>query len=113
MKAQGLGALHVRETDTPGAYDLLLSNTRNGWAPQHFWAELKIMDREIEPSQREFYRQRHELGDMLIVIRLREGYSVFVKDGVDVKEHLWVADFRTHDWKKTFDKLLNEYYRDL
>lgn len=113
LKTQGLGALHVRETDTPGAYDLLISYTEHGLPPQHLWAELKLMDKPLEPSQRTFYRERHALDEMLLVIRLREDHSVLVKDGVDGKEHLWVGDFQTHDWKGTLRKLLNDYYSDL
>jgi hypothetical protein len=113
LKAQGLGALHVRETDTPGAYDLLITLDEQGWPPQHMWAELKLMDKPLEPSQRTFWRERHALNEMLLVIRLREDHSVLVRDGQDVKEHLWIGDFQTHDWKGTFKKLLNEFYRDL
>jgi hypothetical protein len=113
LKAQGLGALHVRETDTPGAYDLLVTIDEQGWPPQHLWAELKLMDKPLEPSQRTFYREHHALNEMLLVIRLREDHSVIVRDGVDGKEHLWVGDFQTHDWKSTFKKLLSDYYSDL
>lgn len=113
LRAQGLGVMHIRETDTPGAFDLLIDDVKDGWPPRYLWAELKLMDKELEPSQRTFYRTRLARGDLLCVIRLREDHAVLVRDGQDIKEHLWIADYRIHDWKKTFGKLLSDYYSDL
>lgn len=113
LRTQGLGAIHVRDTDTPGAYDLLITHVRQGWPPQSLWAELKVMDKELEPSQRTFFRTRIAMGELLTVIRLREDHAVLVRDGQDIKEHLWIADYRLHDWKKTFGKLLSDYYSDI
>lgn len=113
LRAQGFGVIHVRDADTPGTYDLLITQVKEGWPPHNLWAELKVMDKELEPSQRTFYRTRLAMGDLLTVIRLREDHTVLVRDGQDIKEHLWVADYRIHDWKKTFSKLLTDYYSDL
>lgn len=100
LKAQGLGALHIRETDTPGAFDLLC--TYPLWAASHFWVELKIMDEPLRPSQITFQRERSS--EAMFVMHLREGYAVRLCDRLDKREILWVVDFRKHRWVEEFNR---------
>jgi hypothetical protein len=100
LKAQGLGVLHVRETDTPGTYDLLLTfsdNIRPSW-----WVELKVMDEPLRPSQITFHRERHN--ESMFVMRLREDHAVQLNTRDDKREILWAADFRLHQWAETFHR---------
>lgn len=115
MRVQGLTALHVRETDTPGTYDLLVGGQYNPKrpSPQYLWAELKVGDSVLEPSQRGFNRERVKKGDFLLVLRLRAGYSVEVRDGSDAMEHAFVLDYRMTRWDELFRRLLHNYNVDL
>ncbi len=103
LRAQDLGVLHVRDTDTPGVFDLLC--TYEDWdgrkmSVQHFWVELKVWDEPLRPSQITFQRERGT--EVMFVLRLREGYAVRVNNRDDQKEIWWTADFRLHDWRETF-----------
>lgn len=102
LRSQGLGVLHVRETDTPGAYDLLC--TRRAPDPfefaRHFWVELKVMDEPLRPSQILFQRDRPD--EPMFVLRLREGYSVTLLNRNDTLQLLTVEDFRVCGWLDTF-----------
>lgn len=100
LKSQGLGVLHVRETDTPGAFDLLV-NFRTSIRPS-WWVELKVMDEPLRPSQITFQRERNT--ESMFVIRLREDYSVQLNTRDDKREILWAADFRLHRWAETFHR---------
>lgn len=111
LKSQGLGVLHVRETDTPGAFDLLC--TYEDWRDKrmsvpHFWVELKVMDEPLRPSQVTFQRDRGT--EVMFVLRLREGYSAQLKNGDDKHEILWTADFRLHSWKHVFERQVEVSY---
>lgn len=65
LRAQGLGNLHIREADEPGASDLVVWQGRTILA----WAELKVNDREVESQQYQFLMQRETEGGNAYVIR--------------------------------------------
>lgn len=68
LRAQGLGALHVREADQPGTADLLI------WKGQRLlaWVELKIGDHEVEPQQWQFLEEQVKRGSSAYVVRLKQ-----------------------------------------
>lgn len=113
LKSQGLGALHIRETDNPGAYDLLITLPLPGWPPQHLWAELKILDEELRPSQRAFQRERSQLEEVTLIIRLRDKNSIEIRSGSDYKRYLTVPDFHLLEWVKTFKELITVFYSEI
>lgn len=108
LKVQGLGALHVRETDNPGAYDLFITLPARAYAPRSVWAELKVWDYPLEASQISFYNERKKLHDALCVMRLREDHAVMIRNGLDTETYVVVPNFRLHDWKKTIADLLKD-----
>jgi hypothetical protein len=113
LKVQGLGALHIRETDNPGAFDLLITLARPGWPPTTLWAELKVLDEELRTSQRTFNNERLKLSEMTLVMRLRGDRAVEIRSGSDFKSYKTIADFRKHKWADTLEKLLEEFYSEL
>jgi hypothetical protein len=103
LRAQGLGVKHIRETDAPGAFDLLCSYEawNNGrMSVPYFWVELKIMDEPLRPSQITF--QRDNGTEVMFVMRLREGAAVQILNRDSAVELAWVSDFRKHAWKPFF-----------
>lgn len=109
----GFSALHVREADLPGVFDLLVTEKLAAGAlprPLRFlWLELKVGNEEVRPSQVNFHRDRTALGESCLIGRLRENHAVALSSlgPVHETEHLWVADFRTHCWDKTFHDFLS------
>lgn len=121
LRAQGLGVIHVRETDTPGAFDLLVTEThertRHGVSqliPHRFmWIELKVMDEDLRPSQRTFARSHREAGELLMVIRLRADHAVQVLESTAARELLWTGDFTKFGWAGWLRRQLDDHYADL
>lgn len=121
LRAQGLGAIHIRETDTPGAFDLLITETHTRLLrgvdrsmPHRFmWLELKLWDEEIRPSQRTFARSHYEAGELLLVARLRAGRAVQIRESTDSREVLWIGDFTKFGWAVWLRRMLDEHYVDL
>jgi hypothetical protein len=63
MRVQGLGVLHIREADQPGASDLVVWQ---GLRPTSVWVELKVGEHTVEPHQWQFLEDR-----------VREGFDCF------------------------------------
>jgi hypothetical protein len=113
LKAQGLGVLHIRETDTPGAFDLLVTIVRLDWPPQHVWIELKVMDEEMRPSQVNFHRERKALDELTLVARLLNEHTVSIRDGLDREELLKADNFYAFSWRVALGRLANDFYSEL
>lgn len=66
FRAQGLGAIHIREADSPGPSDLLV------WSGSEIlgWVELKIDGKPLEVSQVEFMREQDSLSGNCFVFNL-------------------------------------------
>lgn len=80
MRAQGLGALHIREADSPGPSDLIV------WSAAEIlgWVELKIDNKPLEVSQREFLREQGAKGGNCFVFDLdRKGSRIVMLRGAD------------------------------
>lgn len=71
LRTQGLGVLHIREADQPGAADLVI------WKDQRLlaWVELKIGDHEVEPQQWQFLEERVREGGEAYIIRLKTDFG--------------------------------------
>lgn len=108
LRQQGLGALHVREADLPGVFDLLV--TEASGTHRHLWLELKIFA-EVEPSQIGFARARTSAGELCVVGRLKEDHSLTLTDYTEAHEFMWVSDFRTCLWRQSIAGLLDRHYR--
>jgi hypothetical protein len=65
LAAQGLEAIHIKEAHFPGVADLLIFKGQQIVA----WAELKVNDEEVRPSQREFLRARDAEAGNAYVLR--------------------------------------------
>lgn len=93
LRAQGLGVLHIREADQPGAADLAI------WQGRRLtWVELKIEDHEVEPHQWQFLEEQKNNGGMAFVVRLRGDCGVQIQE-VMGHNHL-VASERHPDYHR-------------
>lgn len=83
FRAQGLGAIHIREADSPGPSDLLV------WSGSEIlgWVELKIDGKPLEVSQVEFLRERDtESGNAYVFNLQRSVGRVFM---LRSPNHVW------------------------
>lgn len=94
-------ATHVRETENPGAFDLLIKWEHRG-SPRYCWLELKLQDKPLEPSQQSFLRVRGD-GELLMIGRLYDDHIVKINT-TEERELLWSADFRLAKWQPFFDR---------
>lgn len=117
MKVRGLGVLHIRETDMPGALDLLILHG----VERHLWMELKVGAKPLEPSQISFIREHKARGELLLVGRLVPGrfdnehhrMEVFetLKTGEQGKLLFSMHNFTLVDWKNSVDRWLIDHYK--
>lgn len=72
IRGRGYQCIHIREADIPGPLDLLV------WDAEYpAWIELKLNDREVEPSQLEFLRAQYREGVRACVVRFWNGTKIF------------------------------------
>ena len=107
LTLQGMRARHIRESDHPGTFDLLVYVGSRIVA----WVELKIDDGKLEPSQKEFARDTDPFCGCCYVARgFRDSHVMEVYRGATSDD--WstlvpittVPDFRTFPWLQGFDK---------
>lgn len=114
LMEQGFRAIHVREANEPGVFDLLVyEQSAEGVGPLQIvraWLELK-MDRpakpaKIEVSQKEFGRDHWRIGQnaMFCTYEVRAD-SMFLQQG-DLKGRILEVsgDPRAVDWRAVFAK---------
>lgn len=102
LRGQGLKVLHLRECDQDGPSDLIVWRGIMVLA----WAELKMNNEPLRPSQKEFLREVGPAGNAY-VIRCFGSVQVLVLRNDDplwssLKNVQWVPDFRTFDWSQGF-----------
>jgi len=99
LKRQGMKCMHVRETENPGVFDLLIY--KDTWLIA--WAELKMSDNKLEASQEEFAKY-HQSTAALIRFELagpnpRGGYLLTLSRYPFTKSARVLRAFRAEDWK--------------
>jgi len=73
IRARGLAVVHIRETDVPGATDLVI------WKGTDIrgWMELKMNDEAVRKSQIEFMNQRRKESDRVYLGRFHTEEDMF------------------------------------
>jgi hypothetical protein len=100
IRGRGFQCLHIREADVPGPLDLL------AWKPGHMvWIELKLDDREVEPSQIEFLRTQRRKGVRACVVRYWNDTERFQVEQMDRDGKLG-AIYSTNDESHLLDVIL-------
>lgn len=100
LRADGLSVTHLRETDFPGATDLIV------WDGVEIlgWVELKMGDEKLRPSQVEFMTERLRESSRVYVGRYSSkdgGFEFGRYLGRQVIQTLEVAhNFRTYPWRR-------------
>lgn len=87
MRAQGLKAIHIREADDPGASDLIVAKGPRILA----WAELKMDNEPLRPSQVEFLRAMDTNAGNAFVLRMH-GNTGIVSVERPLKTDGWSTD---------------------
>lgn len=73
LRQSGLSVVHIRETDVPGATDLVI------WKGTEImgWMELKMNDEAVRKSQIEFMNDRRKESDRVYVGRFHTNEDMF------------------------------------
>lgn len=89
LRLHGLNALHIREAEVPGPSDLIV------WKGDKIivWAELKVDDEPLRPSQVEFMRARDNESGNAVVIRMMGNTGIITVER-PLKPDGWSVDNR-------------------
>lgn len=102
IRGRGYQCIHVREADAPGPLDLVV------WQGGRLvgWFELKLDDREVETSQKEFMRQCNREGVRNYVIRFRRDVEIFDVQTYEPPHRGFVTRLSTDQDLKLLDFIL-------